>query len=68
MAAAATTAGAAVAEVHEWLKTKEEISVSLRMGAIRVCVHIYNTDEEVEFFCNALRRAVEGVRSSFKAS
>ena len=59
-------AGAAMAEVHEWLKTKEEISVSLRMGAIRVCVHVYNTDEEVEFFCDALRRAVEGVRSSFQ--
>lgn len=46
-----------LSNIVSWLKEKEGISVSFRMKAIRVCVHIYNTEEEIQYFCEALLRA-----------
>eukprot|EP00941_MAST-03F_sp_MAST-3F-sp1_P004875 g4875.t1 len=50
-----------ISALVQWLKTKEKISVSDRMGAMRVCVHVYNTEEEITYFCRALERAIIGL-------
>ena len=47
----------ATQQLYTFLRT-HNVHVSLRAGAIRVSPHVYNTNDEVAWFCQLLRRFV----------
>ena len=49
----------ATQQLYTFLRT-HNVHVSLRAGAIRVSPHVYNTNDEVAWFCQLLRRFVHG--------